>query len=201
MKNFQIYLIPVFTAFLFFSCTQKKQTKTVTQKAQPEINYRSTGREITGKAQDALFTHLGGAIRKGGVPFAVEYCNLKGITLVDSLDNTFNCTISRISEKSRNPQNALSGEVENTVWADFKKSDKKSGLRDTVINLNGNVIYYKAITIEMPTCLSCHGIPGSDIQPETLAKIDKLYHADKARNYEMNELRGLWKIEFNSGVK
>ena len=53
--------------------------------------------------------------------------------------------------------------------------------------------YYPIITNEL--CMQCHGQTGQQISPGTLAKITALYPNDKAVNYKVNQLRGIWVVE------
>ena len=50
----------------------------------------------------------------------------------------------------------------------------------------------------MSTCLKCHGKPDIDIAQGTLKKINQLYPNDLAKGYKLDDLRGLWKIEFDN---
>ena len=44
-------------------------------------------------------------------------------------------------------------------------------------------------------CLQCHGQLKTEILPETLSKINKLYPNDLATGYKIDELRGIWDVE------
>ena len=48
----------------------------------------------------------------------------------------------------------------------------------------------------MPACLKCHGTPEKDIDAATLEKLNLLYPEDLATAYQLNDFRGLWKVEF-----
>ena len=196
VQNFLFILLVVSSVLV--SCQKKKKVE-AQEKEAIKVDYTEKGRLIAQNTQTALLTEVGTAIRKGGVAYAVAACNIKALPVTDSLSKLYNCSISRVSEKHRNPQNALSGVKEWKVWEDFAKQKKGEVPLDTLINEAGHPVFYKAIYIEMPTCLSCHGDPESYIQPGTLAAIDKYYPDDKARNYTMNQLRGMWKIEFSEG--
>ena len=53
----------------------------------------------------------------------------------------------------------------------------------------------KAITIPNGLCLNCHGEPGKEINESTLEKINSLYPEDKAIDFKVGDLRGMWSIE------
>ncbi|HBY68813.1 MAG TPA: cytochrome c family protein, partial [Flavobacteriaceae bacterium] len=57
-----------------------------------------------------------------------------------------------------------------------------------------NTFYYPITTNSM--CLQCHGIPNKTIQPEVLTTIIDLYPNDKAIGYNINEVRGIWVLNF-----
>jgi len=60
----------------------------------------------------------------------------------------------------------------------------------------GHIVYYKPITIAMPSCLKCHGSSGKEIDTKTLEIIRKNYPEDQATGYKEGDLRGMWKITF-----
>ena len=64
--------------------------------------------------------------------------------------------------------------------------------------LNGNAkvdFYYLIVTNSM--CLKCHGKPEKNINRATLGKINKYNPKNQAVNYTLNEVRGMWYIEFD----
>jgi hypothetical protein len=175
--------------FIMISCSGNK----------PEIDsetystFQKKGSEITTLAQATLLSNVGKAIQTGGPEYAVEFCNLKAFSIVDSLSQENQCVISRISVKNRNPENNLKSDQEKKLWAVFESEN----LMDTLIKANQKLLYYKTITTGMPACLKCHGEPEKDINTATYEKINALYPNDLATGYQLNEFRGLWKIEFD----
>ncbi len=174
-------------AILLFSCNSKKISK------ETYTEFQKMGNEISNKAQSVLLANVGQAMQTGGAVYAVEFCNLEASTIVDSLNKVNNCIISRVSEKNRNPENKLKTSTENDLWEIFGKGN----LNDTIIQEQNKLVFYKAIKTGLPACLKCHGQPGYDIVPATFDKIQHLYPADLATGYNLNDFRGLWKIEFS----
>jgi cytochrome c553 len=160
----------------------------------PDIyaKYIETGNQITTNSQAVLLSNVAAAIQQGGPSYAIEFCNLKASGITDSLSQVYKCAISRISAKNRNPENTLKTETDNIVWSTFQNGN----LTDTLLQDRNKLVYYKAIKTAMPACLKCHGLPGTDIDSVTIAKLNNLYPADKATGYVLNDFRGLWKIEF-----
>jgi hypothetical protein len=181
-KNASVLLVVIFG---FFACNPKIDSETYS-------HFRSKGNEVTGLAQSTLLTNVGNAIQKGGPEYAVEFCNLNASGLIDSLNRVNNCTISRVSEKNRNPENNLKTKSEKTLWSAFQNQ----ALMDTVLKERDKMVYYKRINTAMPACLKCHGNIETDINVNTKKKINELYPNDLATGYKLNEFRGLWKVEF-----
>ncbi len=177
----------LFLIFLFgiYSCSSKLDRATYQK-------YQNTGNDISATVQATLLSNVAQAIQQGGTEHAVEFCNLQATSILDSLNQEYDCKISRVSDKNRNPNNKMRTEQEIKLWEIFKNGT----LADTLIKADNNVVFYKPIRTGMPACLKCHGNPDSDIDPETFQKIQKLYPNDLATGYRLNELRGLWKIEF-----
>lgn len=142
---------------------------------------------IVATAQAELLKNVAKAMQAGGPPHAVDFCNVHASGIFDSLSQEFNVAISRVSDKNRNPIQAAS-EDEKKLLAFFDRNRKR---KDTL--LDGT--YYKPIVLGMPTCLKCHGKPGSDIDNPTLAILNERYPNDLAKDYAIGDMRGMWKIE------
>ncbi len=180
-------LIIACAAFLLFSCNSKKISKEI------YAEFQQKGNEVSNKAQSVLLANVGKAMQTGGVAYAIEFCNLEASTIIDSLNQANNCVITRLSQKNRNPQNKLKTSTEKDLWKIFGNGS----VNDTIIQEQNKLVFYKSIKIGLPACLKCHGQPGTDIEPSTFEKIQHLYPSDLATGYDLNDFRGLWKIEFS----
>jgi hypothetical protein len=178
------FLITVF-AVLLFSCKTKIDNAIYSE-------FIQKGNEITNLAQSVLLANVSQAMQAGGPVYAVEFCNLKASSIIDSLNRVNNCEISRVSDKNRHPENNLKTAADKNLWALFEAGS----VTDTLIQENKKLVYYKPIKTAMPACLKCHGVPGSDIDEATTEKLLNLYPNDLATGYQINDFRGLWKIEF-----
>ncbi len=181
----QIYLLTGVFVVLMISCKSKIDNATYSE-------FQKKGNEISSLTQSVLLANVGQAMQTGGAVYAVEFCNLKASTLVDSLNNVNNCVISRVSAKNRHPENGLKTNADKNLWAIFEAGT----VNDTIIQESKKLVYYKPIKMALPACLKCHGELGSDIDPATAEKLQNLYPADLATGYKLNDFRGLWKIEF-----
>jgi len=194
MKNILFYFLSlILTASI--SCTSNQKEK-ISPKVYSE--YIETGQQVSGNAQGVLLSNVSSAMQKDGPGYAVKFCNLEASSLIDSLSKANNCIISRVSAKNRNPGNALKNSREKQLWNIYAARLENGNSSDTLIQEGKNLVYYKPIKTAMPACLKCHGTPGEDIQPATHEAIRELYPNDKATGYDLNEFRGLWKIEFDS---
>lgn len=164
-----------------------------------ENMYLRKGDSIATTAQHALLLNVMQAAKTGGIAKAVDYCNIKAMPLTDSLSQNTNSIIKRLSDKNRNPSNAIKTTEDSLAWSKIKEimSDTLYTNKHFVTHHNNNVYYYKAITIAIPACLNCHGNEGSDLSAETLQIINTKYPHDKATGYKMGELRGMWKIKLD----
>lgn len=180
-------LLTACATVLLLSCNSKK----INEETYNE--FQKKGKELSTLAQSVLLSNIGHAMQTGGVVFSVEFCNLHASSIIDSLNQANNCIISRVSEKNRNPENNLKTSTEKDLWGIFGAGNTT----DTIIKVQNKLVFYKPIKTGLPACLQCHGTPGSDIEPATLNKIKHLYPADLATGYELNDFRGLWKVEFS----
>ncbi|NQU52049.1 MAG: DUF3365 domain-containing protein [Bacteroidetes bacterium] len=188
MKKHQI--LSLFLVLILFSCHQKQ----LEISSNTYSEFQKKGQEISNLAQSILLANVGQAIQKGGTEYAVEFCNLNAFSIIDSLNHSNKCTISRVSNKNRNPKNALKNKQEEILWELFEGNVKA----DTILQTSKKLVYYKRIHIALPACLKCHGIRDADINLPTQKKLQKLYPNDLATGYDLNDFRGLWKIEFDA---
>lgn len=175
-----------------FSCVEKSQDH------EKRSELYEVGSAISSEVQSALLSEVGGAMKKGGTEYAVGFCNMKVVGIVDSFNRKYNCQISRVSERNRNPENNLKTETEKAIWR-YYLLEKPEEANDTIVFDNGNPVFLSPIRISNPVCLNCHGMPDDQIDGLTLSKIDSLYPNDLARYYQLGDLRGMWKIVFEEG--
>jgi cytochrome c553 len=157
--------------------------------------YTKRGLKYAMSTKKVLGKNLIGKIQKEGTLSALQFCNVKAFPLTDSLAVVHNATIKRVSDKPRNSKNKASTK-ENEYIAIFKadaKFNKES--EPIVVETTEHVEFYYPIKTN-GKCLQCHGKEGSEIKENILAEIHKLYPNDFARGYDINEVRGIWSIQF-----
>lgn len=190
-----IFPVIILSVLGFVACNTGSKSKI---SVEDYSRFQQAGDKISNITQGVLLTNVGKAMKNGGPKNAVSFCNLKAASIVDSLNSANNCHISRVSDKNRNPENAIQNESDEQIWNLFTSSSSGNSLKDTLIASKGEFIYYKPIKIAMEACLKCHGVPEQDIDAETYAMLQKLYPNDLATNYKLNDFRGLWKIRFQN---
>ncbi|MFY0674597.1 MAG: DUF3365 domain-containing protein [Bacteroidia bacterium] len=183
------------SALVFSSC--KQETKTVTiETVETEVeatdfsHYSSLGDSITKVAFTQLSSRLKSVIDTAGFSGAVDYCSVHAIPLTSEVAEKYGVTLSRISNKYRNPFNIArnsDGEILDAMATDVKPS---------VIEDAESVTYYKPIKT-MALCLNCHGKEGETLNEEAYAAIKSKYPEDLAVGYSEGELRGAWKVVFS----
>ncbi|MEP2668664.1 MAG: DUF3365 domain-containing protein [Cyclobacteriaceae bacterium] len=193
MKPGNSILIILFV-FMIGACNSKKtQSESAPEVA---INYTALGDSISVAAQQALMKQLSMAMEAGGPEHAVIFCSERAIPITDSLSNTYQCEIQRVALRNRNPDNAVTTE-DKVVYDDFAEGlASGSALQPQVVEQEKAMLFYKPIVLGMPACLKCHGKP-DDLDPNALAAIQSRYPNDKAVDFSMGQLRGMWKIQFN----
>ncbi len=163
-----------------------------------ETKYRERGLEIVAMTQATMSTQLKKALEKGGVPNAIQYCNLAAYSITDSLSNIHRATIRRVTDKPRNPNSAMQAQ-EQEVFNQFQsKWDGKQPLAPIVKQLqNGEIAFFAPIGVQA-FCTQCHGKLGETLSSENYAVIQNLYPADKAIGYTEGDLRGMWHISMQA---
>lgn len=162
-----------------------------------ENEYAAIGLALALEAKAELGRNLKNAIQEKGTVGAIRFCNSEATRITDSISMMKNAIVKRVSDKARNLVNQASDD-ELEYIARFKEvlvSDEQ--VRPIVAVANEQIkVYYPIITNAL--CLQCHGKPNEQIQPATLHALKMLYPEDDAINYDINEIRGIWSINFDS---
>ncbi|MDO4228914.1 MAG: DUF3365 domain-containing protein [Capnocytophaga sp.] len=189
MKSFYLSLIVA----LLVSCNSSPKVLSEIEKEK----YIALGNKITTETQKFLLMNVSEKIKEVGFAGAVDFCNENAVKLTNSLaDNTFE--IKRLSNKNRNRSNKISSEIDQKAWKKISvlMKDSSKPEKHLLLEDNDKVYYYKAIPLGMPTCLVCHGSKQDEIPAEVQQIIATKYPDDKATDYKMGELRGIWKMTF-----
>nr|VFJ57772.1 MAG: Protein of unknown function (DUF3365) [Candidatus Kentron sp. FW]VFJ67357.1 MAG: Protein of unknown function (DUF3365) [Candidatus Kentron sp. FW] len=153
----------------------------------------SANRQVVKDLFAALKGELEKALAAGDPAAAIPVCNTK----VPEIGKTFkekypDWTIGRTSLKTRNPKNAPD-EWEKDVLQRFEArkaagEDPKTMEHSVFVEKDGVPMfrYMKAIPTA-DACLLCHG---KVLLPEVAAKLDELYPEDKARGFDLGDIRG-----------
>ncbi len=160
--------------------------------------YRRQGKEIVKATFTALSSQLKSAMKQGGVPYAVTFCNVTAMPITDSLAARYDVDIKRVSMRNRNTDNAPDA-LEESMISSLQKMMVASyeGINMVVLDQDENPVYVQPIVLG-DQCLQCHGKIGTDITADNYEIIQSLYPDDKATGYRSGDLRGIWRIKFNN---
>jgi cytochrome c551/c552 len=171
---------------------QNKQTSVNDQ----DLTYEERGLKYALGTKAVLGKNLMGTIQKEGTLAAVEFCNIKAYPLTDSMSVAYNANIKRVSDKPRNPENQANS-VELEHINSFKKVIASNQEPQAILEeTDTQVMFYYPITTNS-ICLQCHGKPNKELDMEAYKTIKALYPKDMAIGYDVNEVRGIWKVQFN----
>ncbi|CEN51459.1 conserved hypothetical protein [Capnocytophaga canimorsus] len=192
LKNFIMKTLSLFLAFFLVGCSGVSRKLTDSQ----QEYYLKLGDSITTKAQSVLLTQVSQQIQKGGFTKAVDFCSEKALPITDSLSLSNKVTLWRITDKNRNPENAIRTTEDKNAWEALLAKMKEDSQQKHLLSLQEDgLYYYKAIPLGMPTCLACHGSTQNQIDAETQQVIQAKYPQDKAIGYQLGQLRGMWKVK------
>ena len=174
------------------------QEKKKHMKHQGDESYLEKGRKLAMQTKGTLGKNLLAALNEKGTAGAVEFCSTRAIPLTDSVAQSLNARIKRVSDNNRNPDNAASSEELAYIAQAKEQLANKDKIDPVMQEKDGRMVgYYPIVTNQM--CLQCHGKKGKDIAQETQELIDNLYPDDKATGYDENQLRGIWVVEMDKG--
>lgn len=162
--------------------------------------YRDKGAEIVQLTGSTLVGKLTKAIADTGIVGAIEYCNVNAYPIVDSVSKANGVVVRRTSVKYRNPNNKPS-DFEKKLLGLYKHAKEKGEeLKPQIgIDQKGMVTYYQPITVQS-LCLNCHGTQDNGYARATFNKVNELYPDDKAFNYKLGDLRGMWVVKFSDST-
>lgn len=167
--------------------------------AQTKPDPTEVGPKIIAEAFGRLSSALAEAIAKEGPAKALSVCSEKAPQIAKEVATTHGVTLRRATSKPRNPKNSVD-DAETAVLEVFAAAlaKKEAPKPQTIANADGSTSFLAPIVLGNPLCLQCHGTPNQDIDPETLAAIQKLYPDDKAIGFKLGDLRGLWRVTFRN---
>lgn len=162
------------------------------------LDYGEIGLEYALSTKAELGKNLMGTIQKKGTTGAVEFCNIRALPITDSMATVQNAKIKRVSDKPRNPANQAN-EEELAYIETFKRRVASGKEVNPIIKTENNTVYFYYPITTNTMCLQCHGKP-EQMEPQVVSVLHGLYPSDKAKGYNINEVRGIWSITFDKNV-
>lgn len=156
---------------------ESKQQAQAAETAVPEAVSNAVA-ELKGALGSALMTQ----IQQEGATEAVAYCSLEALPLTNQVSTETGVTVSRITDKPRNPNN-MADEAGLAVLAEMA-ADKANGEMKPHYQKDGR--FYFPLTIQ-PMCLTCHG---QNVAGDVAEVIAQKYPEDQATGYALDDLRG-----------
>ena len=200
MKNTFLYLtFLIGVSFCCLDCnnSSSQQENDIVLTSEESVMYLAKGKEVAAASFIALSQQLQKAVKEGGIPNAIQYCNVAALPITDSLAIQHQATIRRTSSKNRNTKNRPT-DLEQSVLAEYAEKAKEGhDLKPIVKPLDDQkVVFYAPIKVN-GFCLNCHGKLDGTLTLENHQIIKKYYPNDKAIGYVDGELRGIWSIQLS----
>lgn len=147
-------------------------------------------------AQMALGKTLKQKIAEAGPEAAIGFCSERAFPITDSVARSYGVAIQRVSDRARNPLNRASAMEEAILSAMSDSLQAGATITPRRVEDAGTHYYFPIQTNAL--CMNCHGIPEEEIHPGVLRLIRETYPEDEAVGYRSGQLRGLWKISFET---
>jgi len=140
------------------------------------------------------------AISTGGPTAAINVCKDAAPQIAAELSRLSGAKVSRTSLRFRNPRNAPEP-WQAAILEDFdarsKDTESAASLEHFEVAADASAQYMKAIPTG-PVCLVCHG---ADLAPDVRAALDEHYPYDRARGYQLGDIRGAFSITWPAPVE
>ena len=147
---------------------------------------------IIKKFGGSLKPELKKAIQAGGPAHAISVCSEKAPSIAQRLSSDSGWMVKRVSLKARN-QSAVPDAWEQKVLQQFDARQASGESADKMAYaeiVDGIFRFMKAQGVEA-VCLNCHA---AEVEPEVEAALREKYPSDKARGYELGQIRGAFSL-------
>ncbi len=188
----KLLFVLLISLFLIAGCSSEKQTE-IPESSKLEM--RKDADEFMSGLRDVLLSK----IKNNGLVAAVSVCSDTAQVMTNNFGVQKGVYIKRVSFKYRNEiNNPDEFETEGLKYFEqIKNEGKLDSLSEYVKVVEENKIsylrYMKPILVQTP-CLNCHGME-EQIMPEVSKLINNKYKNDKAKNYQVGDLRGAISIQ------
>ena len=177
-------------SFFLAACTQNPPTsgQLVSE------NVLAETRSVATQLVSTLGATLKREIAANGAASAIDVCNLDAPEIAASLSQQTSWQVGRVGTRVRNPNNQPNDwqQAALNIFAERAAQGEKFEHMETYsvsqVNRKPMLLYAKAIGLQ-PMCAQCHG-QSEQIAADVKARLQALYPADKAIDYNVGELRG-----------
>jgi hypothetical protein len=169
---------------------ESRSQQRIGQTEEPDFSeFADLARASTNRLQMQLKQELSGAMSDDGLATALGVCSQRATELTGQVSSQSNLEVRRVSLRHRNPDNRASAGEASILALMAARPD----LADTMIVRDGAPMYMRAIRINMPLCLQCHGME-EDLAPDVIEQLTKLYPDDTATGFSQGDLRGAFVV-------
>lgn len=161
-----------------------------------EVNKKQLKKEavsIVKKFGGSLKPELKKALKSAGPAHAINVCSEQAPAIAQKLRKDTGWYVKRVSLKARNNQSATPDTWEQKVLQQFDQRQAKGESAEKMAYaevVDGQFRFMKAQGVE-PVCMNCHA---SKIKPEVEAALKEKYPHDKARGYDLGQIRGAFSL-------
>lgn len=171
---------------------------TVSIQAQDINALKAEGKQVIMQLGGSLKKELKAAVKSQGAPHALQVCNERAPEITAKVTMDSGWKISRSSHKLRNlgnkPDAYTAAAIEEFLARQENGEPAKTMAKAEIIEENGVKTFRMVKAI--PTgeqCLACHG--GAEVSDAVATHITKLYPEDKARDFKIGEMRGVFTLQ------
>lgn len=162
---------------------------------------KQEGQRIVAEASATLASNLLQAATQGGFSNALAVCSVHAIPITEEISASHRVVLRRVALRTRNKQN-VPDEIERRFLNQFIEAAAEGQPPAFEVHAGPDEVrFFAPIVLNNVLCLNCHGEPGTQVQPETLGTIRKLYPKDEATGYKLGDIRGMWSISFREFPK
>jgi len=190
MKRYILLLL----AIILFSCSDSLTKEEIE-------HYSEKGNLIAQKTAKELSGNLMSKMKEGGIPLAVEYCNIAALPLTSKIAEEEGVRIKRTSLKVRNTENSPNEEEVLVMNKFISQLDQNVSPKPVVALDSSGLPHYYAPIIVDTKCLICHGTLDKELSKQADSIIKSYYPKDLATGFREGDLRGVWSIAFEKPSK
>lgn len=128
----------------------------------------------------------------------INKIDISSIHNMDSLEKAYEAEIKYLSFITSTKDQVITPTEAELLDAYQYNIERNISLSENIQKINkDHLLYNRPIVIENSSCLRCHGVPGKDVNEETLNALNQSFPSSQVTGYKLGSVVGFWSIRLS----